>query len=168
MPFEPGLVDEPAGRVAVGIAEDAAGRRQPERLVGLSPAADVVEALLDDLGIGRRQAEGRVDDDVPPRIAAGLEPALAIAEPEVGRADDRLRPVGGEDARRLEDARDVGLVRAGVRPDGPTDRARDGQPELEPGQPVALGLGRGARHLDAGLGRVALAVRRETLGAGPG
>ena len=46
------------------VAEHAAGRRQPERLVRLSPAADVVEALLDDLGIGGGQAERGVDDDV--------------------------------------------------------------------------------------------------------
>ncbi len=46
--LETGLVDEPAGRVARRVAEHAAGRRQPERLVRLSPAADVVEALLDD------------------------------------------------------------------------------------------------------------------------
>ena len=42
---------------------------------------------------------------------------------------------------------------------------RDGQPELEPGQARALRLGRGARHLDAGLGRVPIAVGARALGA---
>ena len=59
----------------------------------------------------------------------------------------------------------VGLVRPGVGPDGPADGPRDGQPEFEPGQPGALGLGRGPRHLDAGLGRVARPVDPRALGA---
>ena len=45
--LEPGGVDQPPGRVARRVAEDAAGRRQPERLVRLPPAPDLVEPLLD-------------------------------------------------------------------------------------------------------------------------
>ena len=62
--LEAGVLDEPAGRVAVRVAEDAPGRRQPERLVGLAPAADVVEALLDDVRVRRAQLEGRIEDEV--------------------------------------------------------------------------------------------------------
>ena len=91
----------------VGLRNTLPGGRQPERLVRLAPVADVVEPLLDDLGVGRCQAEGRIDHDVPPRTAARLEPAVAIAEPEVGCADDRLRPVRREDTGRLEDVRHV-------------------------------------------------------------
>ena len=54
---------------------------------------------------------------------------------------------------------------AGVGPHGPADRARDGQAELEAGQAGALGLGRGAGHRHAGLGRVAVAVDLRALGA---
>ena len=62
--LEASLVDEPAGRVAVRVAEHAAGRRQAERLVGLAPAADVVEALLDDVRVGRGQLERRPEDQL--------------------------------------------------------------------------------------------------------
>ena len=95
---------------------------------------------------------------------AVLEPAVAVGQAEVGRGHARLGAVGGEDARRLEHAGDVRLVRAGVGPHRAADRARDGQPELEAGQAGPLRLGRGARHLDAGFGRVALAVDARALG----
>ena len=61
-------------------------------------------------------------------------------------------------------ARTSDAVRAGVRPDGATDRARDGQPELEARQAGALGLGRGAGHRDARLGGVARPVDPAALG----
>ena len=107
--LEPGRLDQPAGRVAVGVAEDAARRRQAERLVRLAPAADVVEARLDRVRVGRRQPERGVEDEVARRASARrvavLEPAVAVGEAELGRRDDRLGAVGGEDPRRLEDAR---------------------------------------------------------------
>ena len=162
--LEPRLVDEPAGRIARRVPEDAPRRRQAERLVGLAPVTDLVEPLLDQLRVGRRQAEGRVDDDVRPWTAGRLEPALAVGEAEVGAGDDRLGAVAREDPRGVDDAGDLGLVRTGVRPDRAADRARDRQPEFEAGQPGPLGLGRGARHLDAGLGRVAVALGPRTLG----
>ena len=70
-PLRPGLLDEPPGRVAVGVAEDAPGRRQPERLVGLAPAADLVEARLDDVRVGRAQLEGRVEHQLGRSRPAG-------------------------------------------------------------------------------------------------
>ena len=162
-PLQPGRVDQSPGRVAGRIAEDAAGRREPERLVCLPPAADLVEPCLDRSRVRGRQPEGRVDDDVARRRRSGvvarvLEPAVAVGQPEVGRRDDGLAAVGGEDAGRLQHARHVGIVRAGVGPHRAADRARDRQPELEPGQARMLGLRRRPRHLDAGLGRVAIAV----------
>ena len=69
-----------------------------------------------------------------------------------------LGPVGREDPGGFEDGRDVGLVGARVRPDGAADRARDREAELEAGQAGLLRLGRGARHLDARFGGIALAL----------
>ena len=67
--LEPGRVDQPARRVAGRVREHAAGRRQAEGLVGLTPAADVVEARLDDVRIGGRQLERRLDDEVGDAVA---------------------------------------------------------------------------------------------------
>ena len=97
-------------------------------------------------------------------LVAVLEPAVAIGQGEVGRGHLALGAVRGEDADRLEHAGDVGFVRPGVGPHGAADRARDGQPELEAGQAGPLRLGRRARHLDAGFGRVAHAVGARALG----
>ncbi len=73
-------------------------------------------------------------------------------------------PSAREDTGRFEDGRHVRVVGAGVGPDGTADRARDGEAELEAGQAGLLRLGRGARHLDARLGGVALAVDPRALG----
>ena len=70
--LQPGLVDEPAGRVVRRVAEDAAGRRQAERLVRLAPAPDVVEPGLDRVRVGRGQPE------------RGLEDELRLARPPAG------------------------------------------------------------------------------------
>ena len=71
------------------VAEDAPGRRQPERLVRLAPAADVVEPGLDHVRVGRRRAgtsprrrrRGRLG--TPSSASALLEPAVAVGQPEV-------------------------------------------------------------------------------------
>ena len=62
--LEPGRLDQSTGRVAVRIAEDAPGRRQAERLVGLTPVADLVETGLDRLRVRLGQPERGVDDHV--------------------------------------------------------------------------------------------------------
>jgi hypothetical protein len=84
-------------------------------------------------------------------LCAVLEPAVAIGQGEIGRGHFALGAVRGKDADRFEHTGDVGLMRPGVGPHGPADRARDGQPELEAGQAGPLRLGRRARHLDAGF-----------------
>ena len=65
--LEPGRLDQPPGRVAVRVAEDAARRGQAEWLVGLTPVADLVEPVLDRLGVRLGQPERGVDDDVARR-----------------------------------------------------------------------------------------------------
>ena len=66
--LQSGLVDEPPGRVVRRVAEHAARRGQAERLVGLAPVPDVVEARLDRVRIRRRQPERRLDDQLGGRV----------------------------------------------------------------------------------------------------
>ena len=64
-PLETQAIDDRAGgRTIRWIAEDAAGGGQPERLVGLAPATNVVEPFLDDVGRLRGELEGRAEDEV--------------------------------------------------------------------------------------------------------
>ncbi len=147
-----------------GLRKTLPADRQPERLVGLPPVTDLVEPGLDDVGVGRGEPEGGVDHDVTrgPGLVVGrshggvLEPAVPVAQPELVDGHDRLRPVRGEDARRLEDPGHLGVVGPGVGPHGAADRAGDGQAELEAGQAGALRLRGCPRHLDPGLGGVAI------------
>ncbi len=166
-PLRPSVVDDLAGRRPVRrIPEHAAGRRQPQRLVGLAPAADVVEPALDHVGGLGSEAERRPEDEVG-RGAFGdrhLEPAVAIAQIELRRLEAGLGPVGEQHVGRFEDRGDVVLVGAGVRPDGASDRARDRQPELQAGETGLLGLGRRPRHRHARLRGVAVAVDLRSLG----
>ncbi len=112
------------------------------------------------------EVEGGFQDELRRAIRRWvLEPRVAIRESEIGCRDDDLHPVAPQDPRRFQDGGDVRPVGAGVGPDSPADRARDGEPELESGQPRLLGLGRRPRHRDAGLGHVALAVHLGRLGA---
>ena len=87
--LEAELVDDAARRGTVGgVAEDAAGRRQAERLVCLAPAADLVEALGDDRRLGRLEPEAWPRSRL--RGASGgavLEALLAVAS-----APGRRRP----------------------------------------------------------------------------
>ena len=86
--------------------------------------------------------------------ARRLEPAVAVAQVEVGGGEARLRAVGEEDVGRVDDRGDVVLVRPGVRPHRAADGARDRQPELEARQAGLLRLGRGAGHRHARFGGV--------------
>ena len=172
-PFRPAASISRPAEIARRIAEDAARRGQPERLVGLPPVADLVEPRLDHVRVRGLEPERRVDHHVTRRIGDSvvvgtLEPTVAVGQPELARRDDHLGPVRLQDARRLEDTRHVRVVGARVGPHRAADRARDRQPELEPGQAGVLGLGRGPGHLDAGLGRVAIAVGPRSLRPGPG
>ena len=80
-------------------------------------------------GVGRLEAERRARARSSPGWR--LEPAVAVAQAEVRRGERASVPSASEDVGRVEDAGDVGLVRAGVGPDRAADRARDRQPELE-------------------------------------
>src|SRR6478736_2852389 len=88
--LQPELVDEPPRRVAVGVAEHRARRRDPQRLVCLAPVADLVEPALDLDRVGGREPEDGAHDDLG-RASGGLrrrvlEPAVPVAEAElVGR-----------------------------------------------------------------------------------
>ena len=62
--LEAGGVDEAAGGVAGWVAKDAARGWQAERLVRLAPVADLVEAQLDRIRIGRFQPERGLDDQL--------------------------------------------------------------------------------------------------------
>src|SRR5207237_435943 len=81
----PRLVDQRTGRWAVGrIAEERAGAGDAQGLMRLAPAPDLVEALLDLVGRRGLEREGGRNHDLAghPR-ARLLEPAVAIAEPEI-------------------------------------------------------------------------------------
>src|SRR5258706_15519909 len=70
--LEPELVDQcPGRRTAGGVAEHAAGRRQPERLVRLPPAPGLVEAQLDRRLVGWLEAGRRGEDEIVGRGARG-------------------------------------------------------------------------------------------------
>ncbi len=78
------------------------------------------------VGVGGREPEGRVDDELAGLTRLGvLEPAVAVGERELRGRHDRLGPGRVEDARGLEDRGDIRLVGAGVGPHGTADRARD-------------------------------------------
>ena len=58
-------IDERAGREpSAGLRKTLPADGMPERLVRLAPAADLVEALGDDVRIGRLELEGRPGHDV--------------------------------------------------------------------------------------------------------
>ena len=170
--LEPELVDQAPGRVARRVAEHRARRRQAQRLVRLAPAADLVEPGADLVRVRRCERPRRRQHDLA-RVAVGqrgrvLEPAVAVGEAELGDRDLALGAVGQHDRRRLEHARRVAVVRAGVRPDRAAGRARDREPVLEPAEAGLLALGRGARHRDAGVGVEALAVDLRSPPPAPG
>ena len=153
-------ISAPADGPSGGLRNTLPALGMPEGLVGLAPVPDVVEALLDDVRLGRLEAERGAEDDLGRRGGlvgfvdvgpAGLEPALAVGQPELGRRQAALGPVGQQHEGGLEDRRHVGAVRPGVGPHGPAHAARDGQPELEAGQPGGLGDRRGPGHRQAGL-----------------
>ena len=62
-------------------------------------------------------------------------------------------------------AGDVGLVGAGVGPDGAADGARDGQPELEAGEARLACHGRRLGHRQAGVRHQIVALDAHALGA---
>ena len=96
-----------------------------------------------------------------------LEPAVAVAKPEVGRRDDpsrsRRRRGPGPISRT---AGDVGVVRAGVGPHRPADGARDRQAELEPGQ--ARPAGSRSRRGPSGRRPRRCSARRRSASPRPG
>ena len=93
-PLEAQRVDEPAGRVALGVAEDAAGRRLAQGLVGLAPAADLVEPRRDDRGSSGCSSKVAASDDFGPARGRVLEAGLAVGHAELVRAHGRLAAVG--------------------------------------------------------------------------
>ena len=145
--LEAGLVDQRARRwPSAGCGRTMPARGMPERLVRLPPAPDVVESR----SRSRRPTPARagtsphvtISADAP-RAASALSGAVAVGKAETGSASRSavasVPSVAAQDARLIR-ARDAtsALVRAGVRPDRSTDRARDGQPELQARQPRAL------------------------------
>ncbi len=162
--LEPDRFDERARARAVGrIAEDGAGARDAERLVGLAPVADLVEPLADRVRRGGLEGERRAEDDLAGRIAGhcglpigarrgDLEPALPVAEPELVGGESPFRAVLAEDDGRLDDAGDVRAVSPGVGPHRPAHRAGDGEAELEARQARLLGHRGRPGHRQAGVG----------------
>ena len=160
-------MSSPADGPSPGFRNVLPAEGMPERLVGLAPVPDVVEPILDDLGGRRLEGEPCAEHDLAraARIRRVLEAALAIRQAQLVDREPGLRGVREEDVGRFEDRPDVRAVRAGVGPDGPADAPGHGEPELQPGQPGLLGLGRRAGHRDAGLRDVRRAV--DAAGLGP-
>ena len=164
--LEAGRVDQPAGRVADWVPEVAAGARDAQRLVRLAPVPDRIETLADLVRGGGRKAERGAQDDIrQPVWIRMLEPAVAIAEAQLRAGQAHLCAVAAEHQHRLDDASHVGIVGARIGPDGATDRARDGQPELEPGQTGALGHRGGPGHRHARLRAEPIVADLGLLGA---
>ena len=94
-----------------------------------------------------------------------LEGRIAVAEPERRGAHDRLRSVGLDDRRLDQASGNVRLVCAGIGPDGAAHGARDGQPELQPGEAGLARHGRRLGHRQAGVRHQVLALDAHALGA---
>ena len=101
------------------VAEDAAGATGcPSGWCAWRQRRMSSRRALISSGVGRREPEGRADDSrsrgasTPASRSAALEPAVAVGRPSSAGAARRLGAVGGQHARRFEDARDVGVVGA--------------------------------------------------------
>ena len=163
-PLSPAAVDQPAGRVVRRVAEDAAGRRQAERLVGLAPAADVVEPRLDRrpgrparAGRSRRRRARRGR-----RRGGVLEPAVAVGQAEVRGAarPPRCRRWPRTRADSRTPAMSASWAPALAQTAPPTVPGM-ASPNSRPDRPGPLGLGRRPGHRQAGLGGVAVALDAE-------
>ena len=123
-----------SAQVAGWITEDAASARDAERLVLATPATNLFEVRLDQIGLARSQGDRRPQD----HFAAPhwpFETRFAIAERGLGNRDLDLGAIGAEERDKRGDGGHLAPMRASIRPDRATDVPRNGERKLKPGEP---------------------------------
>ena len=150
---------QPAAEVAVRHAQGQAGTLPPE------PARQA-RRLLRPLGDRRRPAAEAVP--VRPAEADGARALQAVHHEPARRAEVRPEHQGGEEVRRLDDARGLGRPRRGDRgAPGAAEPRADAPPPRHPGVRAEARRGQGDPGASARVSRVQRGLRRRPDGRSP-
>lgn len=128
--FGPHLLDQPAGVVAAGIAENTAGIGQANIVLRLAAFVGGIEARLNMGTIGRGQLQGGFDHHFP--VVFVITPAVAVTN--VGLAAHPSFAAGGETGDGFEGIEGFGVAGAGIHHHGAADSSGNAPELLDAGQ----------------------------------